>query len=86
MLFRSQRCAYAYNRKLSGVEESKVDPQTVLIFESDAGWDAAGGPELASAHHQTKIVVAFADGHVEVMAASRLPSLRWDPMPSATSQ
>ena len=81
-----QRSTYAYNQKLSGVAESKVDPQTVMIFESDAGWNAAGGPELASAHHQSKIVVAFADGHVEVMAASRLPSLRWDPTPSPTSQ
>jgi prepilin-type processing-associated H-X9-DG protein len=81
-----QRCSYAYNQKLSGVEESKVDPQTVLIFESDAGWNAAGGPELASAHHQTKIVVAFADGHVESVPIARLPSLRWDPVPSATSQ
>jgi prepilin-type processing-associated H-X9-DG protein len=81
-----RRCSYAYNRRLSGVEEGKVDPQTVLIFESDAGWDAAGGPELASAHHKKMINVAFADGHVEAVPVSQLPNLRWDPAPRATAQ
>lgn len=81
-----RRCSYAYNQKLSGIEEAKVDPQTVMIFESDSGWDAAGGPELASAHHQQKINVAFADGHVEAVPVSRLPNLRWDPTPKAANQ
>jgi prepilin-type processing-associated H-X9-DG protein len=57
----------------------------VVIFESDAGWNAHGGPELlpSSARHsprsKTSYVVAFADGHVEVVPANRLDSLRWNP-------
>jgi len=43
------RCGYAYNAALAEVnpEAIKTPPnRTVLIFESDAGWNAAGGPEL----------------------------------------
>jgi prepilin-type processing-associated H-X9-DG protein len=79
------RCDYAYNARLDGLDESKVNPITVMFFESDAGWNAHGGPELVSINPRhgrgTKksYVVAFADGHVEVVPAARLNSLRWDP-------
>jgi prepilin-type processing-associated H-X9-DG protein len=76
----SSRCDYAFNAKLDGLDAGKVDPQTVMIFESDAGWNANGGPEIASAqHHRNVLNVAFADGHVERVAETRLNSLRWDP-------
>lgn len=78
----SNRCDYAFNSKLGGLELGKVNPQTVMIFESDGGWNASGGPELlpAKARHLRKFyVVAFADGHVEAVTQSRLNTLRWDP-------
>lgn len=76
----ASRCDYAFNAKLDGMELNNVNPQTVLIFEADGGWDAHGGPEIASSRHRGKaMVVAFADGHVEVVPASRLSSLRWNP-------
>jgi prepilin-type processing-associated H-X9-DG protein len=78
----TSRCDYAFNAKLDGMDESKVNPKTVIIFESDAGWNANGGPELlpAKARHLRKFyVVAFADGHVEAVNQSRLNTLRWDP-------
>lgn len=42
------RCGYAYNARLSGARRDTIgDPgSTILIFESDAGWNAAGGREL----------------------------------------
>jgi prepilin-type processing-associated H-X9-DG protein len=74
------RCDYAFNAKLDGLDVAKVNPQTVLLFDSDAGWDAHGGPELlASRHRANSAVVAFADGHVELVARSRINTLRWDP-------
>lgn len=79
-----QRCSYAYNKKLSGVDESKVDPQTVMIFESDAGWNAAGGAEIAKLHHRSVVNVAFADGHVEAVPFARLPTLQWNPAPGSS--
>jgi prepilin-type processing-associated H-X9-DG protein len=78
----TSRCDYAFNAKLDGMGTGKVNPQTVLIFESNGGWNASGGPELlpAKARHLRKFyVVAFADGHVEAVNQSRLTALRWDP-------
>ena len=76
----ASRCDYAFNAKLDGMDANKVDPQTVMIFEADAGWDAHGGPEILASRHRNHVaVVAFADGHVEVVPASRLSSLRWNP-------
>jgi hypothetical protein len=77
----SSRCDYAFNAKLDGLDASKVNPQTVLLFESNTGWNANGGPELAVARHRghSSIVVAFADGSVQIMSDTRLNSLRWEP-------
>lgn len=78
----SSRCDYAFNSKLGGLELGKANPQTVMIFESDGGWNANGGPELLPAksrHLRRFYVVAFVDGHVEAVTSSRLSTLRWDP-------
>ncbi len=42
------RCGYALNSKLSAVKVNALDdPQdTIVFFESDAGWNGAGGPDL----------------------------------------
>ncbi|MBE0542628.1 MAG: DUF4190 domain-containing protein [Verrucomicrobia bacterium] len=77
----SLRCAFAYNRKLGGLPEDEINPQTVLFFESDAGWNAAGGPELFSPHKhsRTSVIVGFADGSVRQLPRAEVESLRWDP-------
>jgi hypothetical protein len=80
----NSRCDYAFNAKLGGMDANKVNPQTVMIFESDGGWNANGGPELlpAKPRHlrpRAVYVVAFVDGHVEAVNQSRLNTLRWDP-------
>ena len=72
-------CGYAFNAKLDGADADKVNPQTVMIFEADTGWNAHGGPEIAAEHHGKSMNVAFADGHVERVTESRFSSLRWDP-------
>ena len=78
-----KRCNYAYNAKLGGLDESKINPNTVLIFETEGGWNVSGGPELMlnqARHRRGRVlVVAFVDGHVEAVAGSRLNTLRWDP-------
>jgi prepilin-type processing-associated H-X9-DG protein len=74
------RCSYAYNPRVASVDEAKVNPQTVVIFESDAGWNAAGGPEAVARRHLRGLIgVAFADGHVEMVTPERLAGLRWSP-------
>jgi prepilin-type processing-associated H-X9-DG protein len=77
----SKRSHYAYNSKLGGMEDAKINPGTVLLFECDGGWNASGGPDLVlrPSRHGKVFLVAFVDGHVEEVTESRLASLRWSP-------
>ncbi|MGA3283962.1 MAG: DUF4190 domain-containing protein [Verrucomicrobiota bacterium] len=77
----NSRCDYAFNAKLGGMDESKIGPDTVMIFESDGGWNANGGPELmiGKPRHARLFVVAFADGSVQQLRETQLNTLRWDP-------
>ena len=74
-------CSYAFNEKLSGVDESKINPQTVLFFEADSGWNRSGGRELLLPRPGSGnlYVIGFADGSVQQMPAGRIRSLRWEP-------
>lgn len=77
------RCDYAFNGALGGMDESKVNPETVMLFEADSGWNATGGANLIvtpARHQRGRIyVVALADGSVEEVKASELDTLRWNP-------
>jgi hypothetical protein len=77
----ASRCDYAFNAKLDGMDESKIDPQTVMIFESDGGWNANGGAELmiGKPRHARMFVIALADGSVQQVRESQINTLRWDP-------
>ena len=76
-----QRCAYAFNSNLDGKKVNEVDPQTVLLFESNAGWNGSGGTNVMKPHqHRNRTVnVAFADGSVRQLPRSQLNTLRWEP-------
>jgi hypothetical protein len=78
----ASQCDYAFNAALSGMDERQVNPHTVMLFESDAGWDASGGADLMAAgrHQRMHIsVVAFADGSVQEVRQASLSDLRWNP-------
>jgi prepilin-type processing-associated H-X9-DG protein len=79
----ADQCDYAFNAALGGMDQDKVDPRTVMIFESDAGWNAHGGADsmVTPARHQhgRRYVVAFADGSVQEIGPSQLDTLRWNP-------
>jgi hypothetical protein len=75
-------CGYAYNAKLDGLSEDTVNSNTVVLFESDTGWNAHGAAGIAIARHGhdgTSVTVALADGRVQTVPQSELSSLRWDP-------
>ena len=78
-----QRCHYAFNAKLAGREMKDIQTpaETVLIFEADGDWNAAGGSELfpAKTRHSGTYAIGFADGHAEMVQAARLEKLRWEP-------
>lgn len=77
----SQPSHYAFNSRLDGREISKVNPNTVMLFETTGGWNQSGGRELmlTRSRHGNMYVVAFADGHVASVSAARLGTLRWEP-------
>jgi prepilin-type processing-associated H-X9-DG protein len=78
-----QRSHYAFNRNLSGILQSKVrsPAATVMIFETDGGWNQSGGSELLPkrGRHNGAVMVGFADGHCEAVIPARLTRLRWEP-------
>lgn len=77
---RRQRCSYAMNSRLKDLKHYRDFPEdTVLLFESNAGWNAAGGPEIAVARHYARVKVAFVDGTITEVKYEDLGKLRWSP-------
>ena len=78
-----QRGHYALNAKLAGLPGKGITnpAKTVMIFESDQGWNASGGPELMlqAPRHRKAVVIGFADGDVELVTEARLSQLNWEP-------
>ena len=77
---------YAYNSKLSGLS-NEISADVVMLFESDAGWNASGGKELmiTKPRHGKTYNIAFGDGHVETVSQAKLQQLRWDPPTNSNS-
>jgi hypothetical protein len=75
------RCSFAYNAKLSGLEETKIHPETVLLFEvEDGDWNVSGGPEMLLPRPRDRsYVIGMADGSVMQISPERLRTLRWNP-------
>jgi prepilin-type processing-associated H-X9-DG protein len=55
------------------------DPNVVLVFESDVGWNGFGGSELlvTGRHRGDGCNVLFVDGHVEFVKTEKLAGLKW---------
>jgi len=55
------------------------DPNVVLVFESDAGWNGFGGPEslVTGRHGSDGCNVLFVDGSVRFVKADELAELKW---------
>lgn len=76
-----RRCSFAFNSALGGRNLDELNPQTVLLFESDADWNGAGGPELVASKGSEGgyLVVCFANGGTQKVSRSALAKLRWKP-------
>jgi hypothetical protein len=74
------RCGYAMNAALAGKIRYEVAPDTVLLFESDQGWNGTGNASaLISSSRHGLISVVLADGSVRSIRADDASSLRWMP-------
>lgn len=71
------RCHYAINPHA----EPNSPPDVVLMFETNDGWNQAGGPELLVNSSHIKIEkgcnILFVDGRVEFVEAEDVNELRW---------
>ena len=78
---RGEQSGFAFNAKLAGKTLSSIPPDTVLIFESDGGWNSTGGSEtvLSRPPHGRNYYFGFADGSVRPVSRDELPQLRWEP-------
>ena len=72
--------SYAYNKSLSGMklDDLQAVARTVVFFESDLGWNGAGGIDDAIALDDG-FLIGFADGHVERVSGEDLDKLNWTP-------
>ncbi|MDE2679745.1 MAG: GYF domain-containing protein [Verrucomicrobiota bacterium] len=72
--------SYAFNKNLSGMklDDLQAAARTVVFFESDLGWNGAGGIDDAIALGDD-FLIGFADGHMERVSGEDLDKLNWTP-------
>jgi len=76
--------SYAFNKALSGKNLNEVNPQTVMVFETNLGWNGSGGLkdalEFLEFFDGQSIAVGNADGTVhQVSSPDQLRRMRWEP-------
>lgn len=72
------KCNYAINKYVVGTT-TNASTDTVVLFETNAGWNQVGGPEILTIdnHQGLGCNVLFLDSHVEFVEAAQIPKLRW---------
>jgi hypothetical protein len=82
------RSGYAFNRALGRVRLSEIaDPEhTVLLYESDLGWNGAGGADTVAWRHGGSSFFVFADGDFELVNRGEEGSLIWQPQRTAKAK
>lgn len=80
------KSGYAFNKNLAGKKISDVDTNTVILFESDTGWNQNGGPEIMCFERHKSIfgesgsyVLCVGEPRVRFIPASEVQKLRWNP-------
>lgn len=71
-------CNYAMNKNIENLDATALG-DTVVLFETSAGWNQSGGPEiLTTENHKVEgCNVLFNDGHVEFIEAEYINDLKW---------
>lgn len=84
---RQLRCGYAFNRDLSSRRVAEVEQagDIVLLFESNRGWNASGGPEAlpAKPRHDGRDLFVFPLCDVHAVARQEVGQIKWDPRSKA---
>jgi hypothetical protein len=79
----AKHCHYAMNAAVAGKQIIDRDRQVVVLFETDLGWNGAGGLEdakkFAKDRKARRLAVFFADGRSKLVSSEDLDSLKWTP-------
>jgi hypothetical protein len=79
----AKHCHYAMNAAVAGKQIIDRDKQVVVLFETDLGWNGAGGLEdakkFAKDRKARRLAVFFADGRSKLVSSEDLDSLKWTP-------
>ena len=78
--------AYSMNATLRNTRTADVQRRGVLFFETEFGSPAAGGPGHLPAETRSRdgYVIAFTDGHVEIIPRERLDGGDWGELKCST--
>ncbi len=73
-------CNYAMNRNVE-ILGTNAPPDVVLLFETHAGWNQVGGPEILTTdnHQGDGCNILFIDSHVAFIKTENLNRLKWKP-------
>ncbi|MDB6122602.1 MAG: hypothetical protein JWQ71_1595 [Pedosphaera sp.] len=85
-------CSFAFNKNLDGKKLDEVAPKTVVLFESDSGWNGVGaqadmvsrghrpaGGNMSISNPEKIFHVILADGSFVSVSESETDTLRWEP-------
>jgi prepilin-type processing-associated H-X9-DG protein len=74
-------CPYTLNVNVANRKISELGSpnKVVLVFSSGDGWNKVGGRESAvpHKHERRKLMIGFADGHVESLPQDKVSALTW---------
>jgi hypothetical protein len=75
--------SYALNKNVAGQKLSDLPRDTVLLFETTAGWNQVGGPELVTTGNHSLLStslcnIIFAHGRTQSFPSDKIHELRWE--------
>ncbi len=81
---KSGQSSYALNKHVAGQKLSDLPRDTVLLFETAAGWNQVGGAELVTTDNHSLITgghcnVILARGGTPNLPSNRIHEFRWKP-------
>lgn len=72
----SQKCCFAINMHLpANTQDIPLD--MVLLYQSQNGWNQAGGLELLPGEEYRSVAILFVDGHEEIFGYNDVKHLKW---------
>jgi hypothetical protein len=73
-------CTYAINANIVGKKIAEINPETVMLFETQPGWNQVGNSDIIDAsRHKGSFNVVFVNGRTRTVKREDVSKLRWMP-------